>query len=103
MLFRSYAIGAPQRHGQNLYKQNIGAYDHEFAESITGYRAYDTDAIASDGKFKEAGRFFNQNWSPISSSYKGQQYWYMYGANTVDRHDPDYLNEIGRASCRERV
>ena len=91
--FELYAIGAPQRHGQNLYKQNIGAYDHEFAKSITGYRAYDTDAIASDGKFKEAGRFFNQNWSPISSSYKGQQYWYMYGANTVDRHDPNYLNE----------
>ncbi|GIS72887.1 MAG: hypothetical protein CM1200mP10_24640 [Candidatus Neomarinimicrobiota bacterium] len=64
-----------------------------FAKSITGYREYDTDAIAADGEFKEAGRFFNQNWSPISSSYKGKQYWYMYGANTVDRHDPNFLNE----------
>ena len=32
--FELYAIGAPQRHGQNLYKQNIGAYDAEFAESL---------------------------------------------------------------------
>jgi len=40
--FELYAIGAPQRHGQNLYKQNIGAYDAEFAESVDGY---DTDAL----------------------------------------------------------
>ena len=25
--FELYAIGAPQRHGQNLYKQNMGVYD----------------------------------------------------------------------------
>ena len=30
------AIGAPQRHGQNLYKQNIAAYSHEYAEEL-GY------------------------------------------------------------------
>jgi len=89
--FELYAIGAPQRHGQNLYRQNIGAYDHEFAESVDGY---DTAALSGDDeKFKEAGRFFNQNWSPINSSYKGKQYWYMYGARTVERHDPNYLNE----------
>ena len=27
----------------------------------------------------EAGRFFNQNWAPVDPSYKGKQYWYMYG------------------------
>ena len=26
-----YALGAPQRHGQNLYRQNIGVYDKNFA------------------------------------------------------------------------
>ncbi|SVB00449.1 uncharacterized protein METZ01_LOCUS153303 [marine metagenome] len=89
--FELYAIGAPQRHGQNLYKQNIGAYDHDFAGDVDGY---DTAALSGDDeKFKEAGRFFNQNWSPINSSYKGKQYWYMYGERTVERHDPNYLNE----------
>jgi len=88
--FELYAIGAPQRHGQNLYKQNLGAYDADFAESVDGY---DTEALGEDGKFKDVGRFFNQNWSPISSDYTGKQYWYMYGAKTVDRHDPNFLNE----------
>jgi outer membrane cobalamin receptor len=88
--FELYAIGAPQRHGQNLYKQNIGAYDSEFAESVEGY---DTEALGDDGKFKDVGHKFNQNWAPIDASYTGKQYFYMYGANTVARHDPNYLNE----------
>ena len=88
--FELYAIGAPQRHGQNLYKQNIGAYDAEFAESVDGY---DTDALGDDGKFKDVGHKFNQNWAPINSSYTGKQYFYMYGAKTVARHDPNFLNE----------
>ena len=37
-----YAIGAPQRHGQNLYKQNIATYSQELAGDIDGY---DTDAF----------------------------------------------------------
>jgi len=93
-----YAIGAPQRHGQNLYKQNLGAYDSEFAKSIDGY---DATAVGDDGQFRDSGsaggvefgRLFNQNWAPVSSSYTGKQYWYMYGPRTVERHDPDYLNE----------
>ena len=94
--FELYAFGAPQRHGQNLYKQNIGAYDSEFAASIDGY---DETALGEDGKFKDVGRFFNQNWSPISSDYKGQQYWYMYGEGGLfggglqDRFNPNFLNE----------
>jgi outer membrane cobalamin receptor len=86
--FELYAIGAPQRHGQNLYKQNIGAYDSSFAASVDGY---DTEALG--GKFVDVGRFFNQNWSPVDPSYTGKQYWYMYGANTVDRYSPNFLNE----------
>ena len=96
--FEIYAIGAPQRHGQNLYKQNLGAYDSEFATSIEGY---DATAVGEDGQFRDSGetngvgfgRTFNQNWAPVNSSYDGKQYWYMYGARTVERHNPDYLNE----------
>jgi len=94
--FELYAIGAPQRHGQNLYKQNIGAYDADFAASVDGY---DETALGEDGKFKDVGRFFNQNWSPISSDYKGKQYWYMYGVGGLfgngnqDRYNPNFLNE----------
>lgn len=102
--FELYAVGAPQRHGQNLYKQNLGAYDSDFAESIDGY---DTEALGEDGKFRDEGetngvgfgRLFNQNWAPVNSSYTGQQYWYMYGVGGLfgggnqDRHDPNFLNE----------
>ena len=88
--FELYAVGAPQRHGQNLYKQNLGAYDAEFAESVEGY---DVTALGDDGQFKDVGRTFNQNWSPVDPAYTGKQYWYMYGANTVDRHDPNFINE----------
>lgn len=96
--FELYAIGAPQRHGQNLYKQNIGAYDSDFAKDVDGY---DETALGDDGQFRDSGstngvdfgRLFNQNWAPVNSSYKGKQYFYMYGDNTVDRHDPNFINE----------
>ena len=106
--FELYAVGAPQRHGQNLYKQNVMAYDKEFAAEIMDKDAM--DAVDSDydengddpwqsdweeyeGKFQEVGHLFNQNWAPVSESYTGQQYFYMYGDKTVDRHDANYLNE----------
>jgi len=96
--FEVYAVGAPQRHGQNLYKQNLGAYDSEFAKTVDGY---DATAVGADGQFRDEGttngvtfgRTFNQNWAPISSDYTGKQYWYMYGEREVERHDPNFLNE----------
>ncbi len=89
--FELYAIGAPQRHGHNLYKQNIATYSQELAGDVDGY---DVTAFAEGEKFEhEAGRFFNQNVAPIDPSYTGQQYWYMYGARTVDRYGSDFLNE----------
>lgn len=105
--FELYAIGAPQRHGQNLYKQNIYVYDKDFAAEVVGkseMEAKDTDEDGTSdweeysSKFSRedgsvAGRFFNQNWSPVSSSYTGKQYWYMYGARETDRHAKNYLNE----------
>ena len=89
--FELYTVGAPQRHGQNLYKQNIATYSQELAGDIDGY---DTEAFAAGEKFEhEAGRFFNQNVAPVDASYTGQQYWYMYGAKTTDRYSSDFLNE----------
>ncbi|MBT4956574.1 MAG: TonB-dependent receptor, partial [Candidatus Marinimicrobia bacterium] len=114
--FEVYAIGAPQRHGQNLYKQNIAAYSEEYAREL-----YSDDILAVDlegdedadgndipngnpdifDKFMEHedGRIYNENASDVSSSYTGQQYWYMYGEGGLfggglqDRHDPNFLNE----------
>ena len=89
--FELYGIGAPQRHGQNLYKQNIATYSQELAGSIDGYN--DSAYVVGEKFEHEAGRFFNQNWAPVSSDYKGKQYWYMYGANTTNRYNPNLLNE----------
>jgi len=89
--FELYAIGAPQRHGHNLYKQNIATYSQELAGDVSGY---DVAAFADSAKFEtEAGRLFNQNVANVDASYTGKQYYYMYGENTVDRHDPNSLNE----------
>ena len=89
--FELYAIGAPQRHGHNLYKQNIATYSQELAGSIDGYN--DSAYVAGEKFEHEAGRLFNQNVAPIDASYTGQQYWYMYGAKTTDRYSSDFLNE----------
>ena len=63
----------PQRHGQNLYKQNIATYSQELAKDIGDIDGYDETAFAEDEKFEtEAGRFFNQNWAPVDTEYKGQ-------------------------------
>jgi len=98
--FEFYVVGAPQRHGQNLYKQNIGAYDPEFAKSLDDYDEAALDkfpeAVTSRygfGSGAKAGRFYNENWNIVNSSYTGKQYYYMYGDKTVDRHATDYLNE----------
>ncbi|MCB0282072.1 MAG: TonB-dependent receptor [Calditrichaeota bacterium] len=81
-----YAVGAPQRHGQNLYAQNIAAYSHSYAKDLSDY-----DPAALD-KFPEAssGRLYNETWGPVSSSYKGKQ---AVGDDTFDRYDPNFLHE----------
>lgn len=95
-----YAVGAPQRHGQMRYKQNIGAFDHDFAKSLDDYdeAALDAFSEASMDRYDgyddgEAGRYYNENWNVVDSAYKGKQYFYMYGDKEVDRYDPDFLNE----------
>jgi len=79
-----YAVGAPQRHGQNLYKQNIAAYDHAFAEGLDDY-----DPAALDD-YDEAGLMYNENWGAVSNSYTGQQYW---NGKAHDRYNEDFINE----------
>ncbi len=94
--FELYAIGAPQRHGQRRYMQNIAAFDSSYAKTIDGFDEGAIDAFTQS----EQGRNYNENVSNISSSYEGKQYWYMYGegglfgGGTVERHDPDVMNEI---------
>jgi len=87
--FEFYTLGAPQRHGQNRYMQNIAAYDSSFAKEIEDY---DEGGIA---EYPQSGRgnLYNENWNTVSSDYDGQQYFYMYGDKTVDRFNPNYLNE----------
>jgi hypothetical protein len=96
-----YALGAPQRHGQNLYKQNIATYSKKFAESVVDESMKNED---SDGdgtsdwdeyfsKFVEQGRDFNQNWGKVSN-YSGKQYWAMYTEHaSADRYDKSLINE----------
>jgi len=85
-----YAIGAPQRHGQNLYRQNMASYGKEGVDFAKEQSDYDQEALE---KFGNGDRLFSQNWAPISSSYKGKQYWYMYGARKTDRYNSGFLNE----------
>lgn len=81
-----FAVGAPQRHGQNLYKQNIGAYDASFARDLDGYDV----AALEDYPQSSFGRKYNQNYNTVSSSYKGLQ---NVEGNTFSRFDPGFLNE----------
>lgn len=85
-----YALGAPQRHGQNLYKMNTATYDRSFALSLDGY-----DRAAADQHW-EKGRLFNANVAGVSSSYDGKQYigdgaWV--GSSIQDRYNPQLINE----------
>ncbi len=79
-----YALGAPQRHGQNLYKQNIGVYSNSFAKDLDDY-----DPAALE-KFTEVGRTYNQNWGPVSPTYIGQQNW---NGSTRNRYGDSFINE----------
>ena len=82
-----YAIGAPQRHGQNLYRQNVGRYSKDYALSLDGY-----DPNAAD-QFSELGRNYSQNYNAVDPSYEGEQYYNMYGARQGARYNSGYINE----------
>lgn len=81
-----YAVGAPQRHGQNLYKQNVAAYDADYAKSIGA----DSAVAHKFTKASDRGILYNENWSPVSESYNGQQSW---NGKSNDRYGKDFINE----------
>ncbi len=63
-----YLLGAPQQHGQNLYKLNIGTLSHDFARSLSDY---DPRALID---YPEAGRNASSNVGPVSPAYRGEQF-----------------------------
>ena len=79
-----YAVGAPQRHGQNLYKQNVAAYSHELANEIGA------DSAAANIFESPRGRRYNENWNTVSESYNGEQSW---NGKTKSRYDKGFLAE----------
>lgn len=86
----AFVIGAPQRHGQNLYMQNISRYDRDFALSLDDY-----DPAAAD-QYDTYGRNFNQNYTEVDQGYSGLQYYDMYGGT------PANLQRYDRNSIMER-
>ncbi len=84
-----YAVGAPQRHGQNRYMLNVGTLSHEFARDLKGY---EPGALE---EYPEAGRLWSPNVNVVDKSYKGKQYASTGpGAGTFSRHAPGYINEV---------
>ncbi|MEA3451351.1 MAG: TonB-dependent receptor, partial [Bacteroidota bacterium] len=77
-----FAMGAPQRHGQNLYRQNVAAYSTDYANEI--------GADLAAANITEEGRGWNENWNTVSTSYTGQQFW---NGKTRDRFATDFINE----------
>ncbi len=86
-----YAVGAPQRHGQNLYRQNIAAYNHDYARKLFEKEGLESTTIADIlEQFPEGGRRWNQNVSAVGSSYSSQQHD---GFGNVRRVVSDRINE----------
>ncbi|MBE7538245.1 MAG: TonB-dependent receptor plug domain-containing protein [Opitutaceae bacterium] len=91
-----FAIGSPQQHGQRRFASNIAAYDIDFARGLgyTDAQIYSTSSGANAGALRQgpvgAGRDYNQNVAPVSSSYAGLQY---YWGGTHARKDRNFLNE----------
>ena len=84
-----YAVGAPQRHGQNLYKLNIATLNRDFAASLSDY-----DPAGLDHFSTEAGRYWSPNFGGVNPSYNGRQFTSTGpGAGVFSRHDPSFLNE----------
>ncbi len=81
-----FALGAPQRHGQNLYQQNLAAYDSTYFMSLPGADHATVEKFTQSDR----GRFYNQNWNYVDPNYDGQQWFY---GKTHQRHASDFINE----------
>lgn len=87
-----FVIGSPQEHGQRSFASNIAAYDVDYARKL-GYtedQIYNTSYGAIKSGPVDQGRDFNPNYSPVSASYTGQQF---YWGRVQARQDPNFLNE----------
>ena len=87
--FQFYALGAPQRHGQNLYRLNIASLDRDFAASLDDYGADVND-------IPECGRDCSGTGSTVSdeaAALLGDQQWQMYTEYTGKRHEENLINE----------
>ena len=87
--FQFYALGAPQRHGQNLYRLNIASLDRKFAESLDDYNA-------DISEIPECGRDCSGTGSTVSdeaAALLGDQQWQMYTEYTGKRHEDNLINE----------
>ena len=80
-----YATGAPQRHGQRRWRLNAANFSHELASEL-GY----SSEVLNDPLFADNGILYNANWSGVSSSYQGQQYW---DGEKALRHDGSTISE----------
>jgi len=98
--FEFYTVGAPQRHGQNRYMQNIASFDSSYAKEFDEFN--DGSFIVSYGdtlswldKYSQSVRshFYNENWNVIDPNYITNEYYYMYGPIVRDRYSTNYLNE----------
>lgn len=76
-------LGAPQRHGQNLYEHNVAEYDQGFARKLGA-------DPASFERYPEQGRRWNENWSPITPAYTGKQH---FNGGLHVRHDDTFMME----------
>ncbi len=86
-----YATGAPQRHGQRLYAQNIGAFDAEYARGLDDYDVAALDRYNKPTQLNSGdGLLYNENVSAVSCDYDGLQ---AVGDDTFERHDCSFLNE----------
>ena len=87
--FQFYALGAPQRHGQNLYRLNIAALDRSFAEGMDDYYADPTEV-------NECGRDCSGTGSSVSdetAALLGNQQFQMYTEFEGERHEKNLINE----------
>lgn len=84
-----YAVGAPQRHGQNLYKLNLATLNREFAHNLDDY-----DRAALDHFANEAGREWSPNVGGVDPNYSGRQFSSTGPGNGVfSRFDRSFINE----------
>ena len=77
-----YAVGAPQRHGQRLYKQSIATFDKEYAAKLG----------IDVSNAKNYGILYNPNWGPVLNIPKEaiKEYW---NDKVRDPRDPGVLME----------